>query len=279
MGDYLTKFRQAIEAGGLTPPDEIIDDGKLHRFSTNRKRGDDSGWYVLHCDGIPAGTFGCWRSGLQSTWCAKSDNELTGTERQAMRERIESMKRQREAEEFRLNDEAADKAAAMWQAAPPADEKHGYIRRKGIKPHGTKINPEGWLLVPMRDTSGKLWNVERIAPEKPQTGTDKKGLYGGRRKALYFGIGKPEGILIVCEGFATGASIHECTGHAVAVAFNAGNLEPVALALRAKYPAMLIVIAADDDHATAGNPGMTKATAAARAVGGVVAVPNFGRAA
>jgi len=131
----------------------------------------------------------------------------------------------------------------------------------------------------MRDASGKLGNVERIAPQKPQEGTDKKGLFGGRRKGCYFAIGKPDGVLIVCEGFATGASIHECTGHAVAVAFNAGNLEPVAVALRAKYPALMIVIAADDDHATAGNPGMTRALAAAQAVGGVVAVPNFGRAA
>jgi putative DNA primase/helicase len=88
-------------------------------------------------------------------------------------------------------------------------------------------------------------------------------------------MGKPKGVLIVCEGFATGASIHEATGHAVAVAFNAGNLEAVALAMRAKFPALRLTLAADDDHLTTGNPGMTKATAAARAVGGLVAVPVF----
>ena len=72
-----------------------------------------------------------------------------------------------------------------------------------------------------------------------------------------------------------GASIHECTGHAVAVAFNAGNLEAVAVALRSKYPALKIIIAADDDHQTPGNPGMTKATAAVHATGGTLAVPVF----
>ena len=47
---------------------------------------------------------------------------------------------------------------------------------------------------------------------------------------------KPKGgKLIVCEGYATGASLHDATGEAVAVAFNSGNLEAVALDLRAKY--------------------------------------------
>ena len=45
--------------------------------------------------------------------------------------------------------------------------------------------------------------------------------------------------------------------------------------MRAKYPALKIIVAADDDHLTDGNPGMSKATAAAQAVGGLVAVPSF----
>jgi putative DNA primase/helicase len=97
----------------------------------------------------------------------------------------------------------------------------------------------------------------------------------GRIKGCYHAIGKPAGLLIVCEGYATGASIHESTGHAVAVAFNAGNLEAVAVALHSKYPALKIIMAADDDYLTTGNPGMTKAKAAAQAVGGLVAVPIF----
>ncbi len=81
-------FRTAIIAAGLTPPDDIEADGALHRFSSNGKRGDKSGYYVLHGDGIPAGVFGCWRAGLTQTWCSKPDNDLTEAERQAMRERV-----------------------------------------------------------------------------------------------------------------------------------------------------------------------------------------------
>lgn len=64
-------FLSAIMAAGLTPPEFIEPDGTLHRFSSNGKRGDKSGWYVLHLDGVPAGVFGCWRDGLYQTWSSK----------------------------------------------------------------------------------------------------------------------------------------------------------------------------------------------------------------
>lgn len=169
--------------------------------------------------------------------------------------------------------QAAQAAEAALKAATPAPADLPYLVRKGIEPHGTMMDKAGYLLVPMRDTDRKLWNVERISPD----GKDKKGLPGGRRTGLYFGIGKPDdGVLLIGEGFATMASNRECTGHAVAVAFTAGNLKAVALALRAKYPAMKLVICADDDVHTPGNPGLTKATEAACAVNGLLAVPDFG---
>jgi putative DNA primase/helicase len=89
-------------------------------------------------------------------------------------------------------------------------------------------------------------------------------------------MGKPNGKLVLAEGFATGASIHECTGDAVAVCFNAGNVQAVAQALRSKYPELALIVAADDDHKTDGNPGLTQAKAAAQAVGALLAVPVFG---
>ncbi len=70
--------------------------------------------------------------------------------------------------------------------------------------------------------------------------------------------------------------IHESTGYPVAVAFNAGNLELVARTLHTKFPDAKIIICADDDVKTDGNPGLTKATAVALAVGGLLAIPDFG---
>ena len=268
MSDPIEHFRLAIAAAGLTVPDDIHADGAIHRFSTNGRRGDDSGWYSLHTDGTPAGAFGCWRAGLQSTWCAKSDNAMTDAEREAHRQRIKAMKAQREADTLATQQVASESAAALWAKADTATA-HPYLTFKGIKPHGVKVFGDK-LLIPMRDTAGTLHSLQTIAPDG-----DKRFHPGGRVKGCYHSLGKPAGVLVICEGYATGASIHECTGHAVAVAFNAGNLEAVALALHAKYPAIKIIVAADDDHLTDGNPGMTKATAAAQTVGGFLAVPVF----
>ena len=105
---------------------------------------------------------------------------------------------------------------------------------------------------------------------------EKRFLTGGRVSGCYFLIGEPDGALCIAEGYATGASIHEATGTAVAVAFNAGNLLAVARALRTKFPDLRLIICADDDASTPGNPGLTKAREAAQAVSALLAVPNFG---
>ncbi|MEO6320648.1 MAG: toprim domain-containing protein, partial [Polaromonas sp.] len=144
---------------------------------------------------------------------------------------------------------------------------HPYLVRKGIQAHGIKQDGDV-LLVPLRDTAGTLHSLQTITPDG-----DKR--FRGRMKGCYHAIGKPKGRIIVCEGFATGASIHEATGEAVAVAFNAGNVGPVATALHKKYPDLAIILAADDDIHTDGNPGRSKARDAALAVGGFVVVPHF----
>lgn len=268
MSDPFNQFKQAIAAAGLTPPIEIIGDGEIHRFSTNGKPSHKNGWYMLHTDGIAAGAFGDWREGITQNWSSKADTAMTEAERLAHRERVKAMQRQRVDDLAQHQKSAAAHALKRWTAASPCT-RHDYLTRKGIQHHGAKIESDK-LLIPMRDTAGTFHSLQIIAPDGA-----KMFLSGGRVKGCYFGIGQPKGALIVCEGFATGASIHECTGHAVAVAFTAGNLQAVALALRSKYPALKIIIAADDDHQTPGNPGMTKATAAVQATGATLAVPLF----
>lgn len=271
MSDAIHRFSAAIAAPGLTPPDTLHPDGNLHRFSASGKRGDDTGWYVLHDDGVPAGVFGCWRLGITETWCDKADSAMTPMEREAHRQRIKAMQAQREAEQAARQREAAAEAARRWQDAKPCTG-HPYLSGKGIQAHGARSDAAGGLLIPMRDTAGTLHSLQTITADG-----EKRFLPGGRVKGCYHGIGKPkDNKVILCEGFATGASAHEATGDAVAVAFNAGNLKPVALALREKYPSLKIIVAADDDYRTEGNPGITKATEAAQAVGGCVAVPDFG---
>lgn len=263
------QFISAIEAAGMVPPPSVNGDGKLYRFSPTGKRGDDAGWYVLHLDGVPAGAFGDWRSGESQSWCAKAEHDLTENERRAQRARIKAAQRMRDAEQRRRRAEAAAAALVRWTAATPA-QGHSYLSAKGVRAHGVRIEANHTLLIPMRDSEGRLHSLQTISPDGA-----KRFVPGGRVKGCYHAVGRPSGKLAICEGYATGATLHEDTGHAVAVAFNAGNLLPVAQALRAKYPRLTLVICADDDWKTQGNPGLTAARQAAAAVGGLLAVPKF----
>ncbi|HKW29246.1 MAG TPA: DUF3631 domain-containing protein, partial [Verrucomicrobiae bacterium] len=85
----------------------------------------------------------------------------------------------------------------------------------------------------------------------------------------------PDSPLVIAEGFATAASIAEATGLATVAAMNAGNLPTVAKALREKFPEREIIIAADNDQFTDGNPGLAKARDAAFAIRAKLAVPAF----
>ncbi|MEQ1804502.1 MAG: DUF927 domain-containing protein, partial [Burkholderiaceae bacterium] len=171
--------------------------------------------------------------------------------------------------------DAANHAAQLWAQAS-AEGESAYLVRKGVKAHGVRFGPGGVLLVPLRDAAGELWNLQTIKPEKPTDGAPEKlFLKGGRKSGLWHWIGNPEGApaLLVAEGLATASSVHEATGRPVAVAFDAGNLAPVAKAIHKAHPAALIVLCADNDTDTEAktgtNPGRVKATEAAQAVRGV----------
>ncbi|MFS2101065.1 toprim domain-containing protein [Variovorax sp. Varisp85] len=262
------QFLSAIESAGLVPPAIIRGDGKLYRFSPSGRCGDNAGWYVLHLDSVPAGSFGNWRTGESQNWCAKEEHDLTDIERQEQRERIRAARRMHDAVSTRKQGEAASKALALW-AQCESVRSHDYLTRKGIEAHGVRTDGHH-LFVPIRDTTGELHSLQTISPDGA-----KWFMPGGRVRGCYHMIGHPKGRLITCEGYATGATIHEATGDAAAVTFSAGNLLSVAVALRAEYPSIEIIIAADDDWKTPGNPGLSAARLAAQAVGGRVAKPNF----
>lgn len=190
LSDALAQFRDAIANAGLTPPDEIEADGCLHRFSANGKRGDDAGWYVLHADGIPAGAFGDWRSGLSETWRADIGRSLTPTEETTHKARLDAVRREREAEEAKRKAEAREKAAAIWNASRPAPDDHVYLRAKGAKAYGLRVH-HGALVIPMRDTQGVLHSLQFISGDG-----DKRFLTGGRVSGCYYPIGRPNGVLL-----------------------------------------------------------------------------------
>lgn len=263
------EFYSAIHTAGLTPPDEIIADGLIHRFSTNGRVDDDAGWYVLHNNGVPVGFFGCWRTGVEHKWCSQSFQHLSHAERASFHKQLQAQKTLVDQAKAKRNAWAAEQAARILESSSEC-HRHPYLTKKGVKAIGIRQSGDN-LLIPMHDATGQLHSVQIIKPDG-----EKRFLTGGRVKGCFHALRGSPGLLLICEGYATGASLYEATGYQVAVAFNAGNLEAVALELHAKYPDLRIIVAADDDHQTDGNPGMTKARMAAAAVGGGLAVPDFG---
>lgn len=290
--EIISKFRNAMAEAGINYSGEILTDTpKIQRFHIDGdKSKSTNGWYILHTDGVPAGEFGSWKTGLQSTWCEKSTSEITPEERRSIAERAERVKKEREAEEYQRHAEAAETALMIWEAAEEATA-HPYLTSKNVSSYGLRIGKwpvsdsviENALLIPIKDGK-KITSLQAIFPDSNNIyGRDKTFLTGGKKKGGYFTIGKPDKsqqdfTIAICEGYATGATIYAATGWPVVVAFNDSNLKEVAEKARKLFLNARIVICADNDQWTQQpieNPGVHYAKLAASDCNAFVAIPEF----
>ena len=253
----------AMRAAGLQPPDEILMDGKIHRFRSGTKgepgHGDKPGWYLVFGDGIPAGRFGCWRAGMEITWRADVGRKLTEFEEMSHARRISESKVLREAAQERQHQVASETVEKIWLSGGAAHPDHPYLKRKGIQTHGVRITGDGRLMAPLYDADGTLSTLQYI---------DEQGgkLYhpGGQTGGKFWMLGTMDepGTLFVAEGFATAATIHETSDRPVVVAYSASNLVPVTGTLREMYGATQdIVIVADHDASGVGQRYAEQASA------------------
>lgn len=267
MNDSHSDFIEAIrDLTGYAPLPQDLMPGKVVRFATSDRRNDLSGWCILFED-QEGGAFGCWRQGLESTWQARQPRTME--ERAAFQSMVAKAHEEAARIEQEARAECCRKSVALWNKASHQVD-HAYLEAKRVKAYGLRQMGDA-LLVPVRDSAGSLRGLQFIAADG-----SKRFKSGTAVKGCYHAIGQPGGKVLIAEGYSTAATLHEATGLAVACAFNAGNLKPVAEALRAKLSdSTTLVICADDDHATEGNPGLTRATEAALATGGLLAVPAF----
>jgi putative DNA primase/helicase len=270
--DFLSSQSLAIKGS-----ESLIADGEWHRCDATNKEGNSGrsdGKYLLRLDGWPAGGAINWtRGGRFEKWKYKPKGgvKLSEAERAEIDQRMQEARAKAVAERKRLEQEAKQEAERLWRIGLESDQ-HGYLVKKKIKAYGAKVW-NGELLVPMmRD--GEMVGLQRIMPDG-----FKCYLTGTRPNGCYYAIEKAEGddgqTICICEGYATGATIAEATGHQVVIAFAAGNLITVAKVMREQYPDARIIVCADDDWKTEGNPGIKAAKAAASAVSALVAVPDF----
>lgn len=267
-------FREALQTA-FGPLDWLPEaDGTIHRFYVpGDHKGHRNGWYVLHSAGIACGAFGSWKaSGTWHTWANRKPAD--SMEAELIRQRIEQAREQREAYQSHRQLAAANVAGELWSEAGPADLNHPYLIHKRVRAYRLRQHGDV-LLVPLY-ADGHLCNLQRILPD----GT-KRFLAGGRVKGAYSPIGTLEQgqKLYVCEGWATGATIHAETDAAVACAMTAGNLFDVGRQLQRHYSDNPLIVAADDDRKTEaagkGNPGREAANKAAAALGCHLVLPPF----
>ncbi len=261
--NVITEFCDAMCRANIDcQPKDIIADSKIHRLPCVGDRpGRKSAAYVLHIDNYPAGWYCNHKSGVQCKWSANGTN-LTLTAKD--RADIVRAKQQRQHYAKNCQRKAVKKAQFIWNSSV-LTINHPYLVSKAIKPFGCKVQRNNWLVCPLFNEKKKLVNLQFISI----TG-EKRFLSGGRKQGCFWWIGQLTETLIIAEGFATAATLHQQTGYFCFIAFDAGNLMPVAKSVRSIFPNHKIIIAADHD---ASGVGQAKAEEAALLIDGFISMP------
>lgn len=270
--DHIAAFQAAIQDAGLGKPNISVSNA-FNRFSclqceVEGKRRNRNAWYRYFDGRTPGGAFGCWRCGATHTWCSKKI--LVGEECEEFKQRMESVKSERDKALAEAHRRAKERAAWIWEHATEANSRHPYLEAKRVQSHGLKIH-KGALIVPIGNEAGELISLQFISPN----GASKRFLKDGETAGGFYILGSLSDRIFIGEGYATMASCLEATGAGCVVAFNAGNLLSVAKAVRKRHPNAEIILAADNDQWTNGNPGLSRAREAALAIGGKLAIPKF----
>lgn len=258
----------------------IVKDGEIHRFSRDQKKEKDE-WYIAFEGVSMRGTlylncvYGSWSDGSSfkyNSWEHQSAN-YSESELQDILEDWLMRKKEIELKTEEDKKKRTENARALWDQASTAlthPDHELYLRKKSVKAYGVRYSKDDYdnpvLVVPicngLREVCGGADGTKRIH---------------GLKQGNYHLIGeiKANSLIYVCEGYATGSSIYEHSGWPTVVAFDCHNIDPVVRNLKKLYSRHHVVIAADDDHHTLGNPGKTNALEAAKKHRCKVVLPIF----
>ena len=264
------EFLNSIKSAGVLE-NTVIADGQKHRIAVDGDKGkEQSGFYVLHADGVANGYFMNNRTGEEIKWSSKehSYNSMTPEEKAEMKALYQARKAEREQEDKILT-EKAEKALYAKFMNKEAINEHTYLSNKMIEPtQNIYAGNDNTITVPLYNVDGRLKSAQYISEDGEKRfakNTNKVGAFhiiDGNAADL-----KSATSIIVAEGYATAASINEAIkepGLKVIAAMSANNLEHTVKAITDKYPAINIVIAADNDlNNKIGNIGLNAANAVA----------------
>jgi putative DNA primase/helicase len=284
---WRTQMAAEMIAAGLNKPTTIIADGRLHRFAPERGR-NESGWYVVYVsEHFASWAFGDWRSGTKHKGHNKPARKLTQNEWRAHKKGLRERRATTQAERLAVQEAAAIEAQQRWKALKPAHPDHPYLQKKQIRPCGARQDGNRLVLAMTSIHDSKICLWREIDPDG-----FKSNQTGGLQKGCHFWMGEFSNIFIICEGFATAATLAKVPWHklplfymrhldnpTILAAGDAGNLEEVARGVRERCRDAVIIIAADDDWLTRPrrprNTGLIAAEKASKAVGGIPVKPWF----
>ena len=282
MTNYDSVIAQLQGAGILV--DGALRIGRMERCKVEGDR-EKRGWYSLHevtnSEGQPilVGSFGIWRGNdNNATKIQVEKGALSPDQAAALKARIAADRKRADAQRAAEAERASIEAAKVWRQYLPGQGQSEYLARKGVQAWGLRWSPSGngTCAIPMVDASGKVWGLQILRGKNRGAKLEKEYFPRGlAKKGHYHVIGTVRDIVLIAEGYATAASLHQATGLPVIVAFDAGNLEPVAKSIKKTYKHVRILLCADDDYLTTGNPGCTAAEIAALATGGAWIKPVF----
>lgn len=190
--------------------------------------------------------------------------------------------------------EARERSQNMWKDASEVVE-HPYLERKRVGAYGLKTGPfvmekskkpgefynlSRCLLIPLRDMANEIHGLQAIPFKREEwmQSSDKFFTKHCDPIGKFHMIGDMGDTVAFCEGYATGATIHELTGWCVVVCFTCGNLQPVAEQFATEFAGVQFVVIGDNDQWTKGNPGRTTAMAVANLIRGRAIIPQFTQA-
>jgi putative DNA primase/helicase len=217
--------RAALAEHGVLPPKHFKYDTFQILDVKDGKKGNGAGRLKIFADG-KGGIVQNWKTGAKGSFFLNAEGQVAALS-DAERQHIERERRKRDAEEAACMDRAASRALSMWQAATPAPANHPYLIAKQIKPHAARVSNwkrvvndaagnkqtiiiDNALLIPLFDAAGKIRSLQAIFPAKhPLFERNKDFLPGGGLAGLFFWIGAKTDTVIICEGFATAATLHE----------------------------------------------------------------------
>jgi putative DNA primase/helicase len=252
------------------PPPDLQPDGKRRYFGRKKKS-----WYRLRelrtysGNTVVVGSFGNYSASKGGFWKVDVDWKGIGDEEreQLVRQRA-AASAAADAQRRRNNELAALTGLELWRTAARTGHST-YLARKFVDAEACRFLGDGSIVIPLlrydwpRDQA--LVGTQRIWPDGKKRFTNGLAKKGASLRLGLVQVGEP---ILVCEGYATGLTLRMAVQRRlpVVVALDAYNLLPVCELLRGLHPGVRLLLCADDDWKTEGNPGRDKAKAVTKAL-------------